>query len=83
METSVAPAALGYKINFHAGETGEAMYKDVVLGVALGFAAAEVPGKFGKTFQGWYSGAGGAGVKWFNADGSYANVPEIFETVGD
>lgn len=41
-----------------------------------------VPTRFAKTFLGWYTEENGAGTKWFNADGSVANAPEIYETIG-
>ena len=60
----------------------------VVLGVPLAdcIAATDLPKvapRFGKEFLGWFTEENGAGTKWFNADGTWADTaPELYETVG-
>lgn len=82
---SDAPSAVRYDVFFDAGGGAPQSSTSVVLGVAVTncIAAADVPvpTRFGKTFLGWFTEEDGAGTKWFDADGSVANAPEIYETV--
>ncbi len=80
------PTAVKYDVIFNGGGYAGQSASSVVLGVAVTncIAAADVPvpTRFGKTFLGWFTEENGAGTKWFNADGSVANAPEIYETIG-
>ena len=75
---TTAPNFAKGTVTFHQ-ESGSDGSESVTSTIGYPMTSATMPSRDGYTFQGYYTGTGGTGTKYYNADGTSAHVYDYYE----